>query len=626
MKLKKLLSIVTASAVAIVYMCSAAITSFADPAHCNIIEALKESGYANFTDFINDFSNGSADPVCTIKAVNGSLPTKITYDQLKALGNRTLTLKIEDPWTSVTYSAIIDGSQVTTALKDLEVNFALDFDPTPNELRLYAYTYVNSDIGLPITYKIEYASWSTLITQSGIPLSIDAIDCISIKDNSQKISTEYPDANVKFLITDICRTGVYFEESGANTDWITKKEAVAYAKALLLKQIGLTEAQINGTDSNFTSLKNYFDEAVKAAKEEINNETATNYVDKDSIDDMIDAYLAKDANKVKLAEAVIATKQLEDKIADEISEVLGGEITVLEQKTLVQYIKDSVSEEVISQIGTYETPSNLIVSTVNKAVDTAVASKVEVLKNDILNAITGGQTVADFVASLKGEQGEQGEQGVPGTAGENFEEWVVRRYGSEENFIQYIVSRVSMGVNDGKSAYELAVDNGYIGTLTEWLDSLKGEDGKSAYQIAVDLGFEGSEEEWLETLGSDDERDVIETEEEENEGEVPEEENEEADDSIFGDDGEDYVEDEVNGTYEDLEDYEDEEGPDPDSEPVEEPPYEDDYSDDVTLDDDAPQKYPFNPSTGVTLGILLPVAAIGSILLVKKGKRKRGRR
>ena len=30
---------------------------------------------------------------------------------------------------------------------------------------------------------------------------------------------------------------------------------------------------------------------------------------------------------------------------------------------------------------------------------------------------------------------------------------------------------------DGKSAYELAVDNGYSGTIQQWLDSLKGQDG-----------------------------------------------------------------------------------------------------------------------------------------------------
>lgn len=75
---------------------------------------------------------------------------------------------------------------------------------------------------------------------------------------------------------------------------------------------------------------------------------------------------------------------------------------------------------------------------------------------------------------------------------------------------------------DGKSAYELAKADGYTGTLTEWLASLKGEQGpagakgekgndgsagatgpagKSAYELAVDNGFSGTEAEWLKSLG-----------------------------------------------------------------------------------------------------------------------------
>lgn len=84
--------------------------------------------------------------------------------------------------------------------------------------------------------------------------------------------------------------------------------------------------------------------------------------------------------------------------------------------------------------------------------------------------------------------------------------------------------------NDGKnglSAYELAVQEGFVGTLAEWLISLKGSDGKdgtngkdgsngidgkdgadgkngadgkSAYIIAVEHGFSGTETEWLESL------------------------------------------------------------------------------------------------------------------------------
>ena len=62
------------------------------------------------------------------------------------------------------------------------------------------------------------------------------------------------------------------------------------------------------------------------------------------------------------------------------------------------------------------------------------------------------------------------------------------------------------------SAYELAVQNGFTGTLTEWLESLKGADGingtngkngkngLSAYDIAVKNGFVGTESEWLDSV------------------------------------------------------------------------------------------------------------------------------
>lgn len=55
----------------------------------------------------------------------------------------------------------------------------------------------------------------------------------------------------------------------------------------------------------------------------------------------------------------------------------------------------------------------------------------------------------------------------------------------------------------GYSAYEIAVQNGFVGTEQEWLDSLVGPEGdlgpegKSAYQVAVDNGYEGTEEQWV---------------------------------------------------------------------------------------------------------------------------------
>ena len=98
---------------------------------------------------------------------------------------------------------------------------------------------------------------------------------------------------------------------------------------------------------------------------------------------------------------------------------------------------------------------------------------------------------------------------------------------------------------DGKSAFEIAVEHGFVGTETEWLESLKGvdgkdgcdgrngvdvlpgkdgkdgadglpgrdgingSDGKSAYIIAVEHGFTGTENEWLQSLKGADGRDGI---------------------------------------------------------------------------------------------------------------------
>jgi hypothetical protein len=56
--------------------------------------------------------------------------------------------------------------------------------------------------------------------------------------------------------------------------------------------------------------------------------------------------------------------------------------------------------------------------------------------------------------------------------------------------------------DDGASAYQLAVKNGFVGTEAQWLASLKvkGDQGDSAYQVAVANGFTGDEAAWLLSL------------------------------------------------------------------------------------------------------------------------------
>ena len=116
---------------------------------------------------------------------------------------------------------------------------------------------------------------------------------------------------------------------------------------------------------------------------------------------------------------------------------------------------------------------------------------------------------------------------------------------------QQLLQKISEKGKDGKSAYEIAVEHGFVGTETEWLESLKGvdgkdgvngkngcdgrngvdglpgkdgksgadglpgrdgidgTDGKSAYIIAVEHGFTGTENEWLQSLKGADGKDGI---------------------------------------------------------------------------------------------------------------------
>ena len=59
---------------------------------------------------------------------------------------------------------------------------------------------------------------------------------------------------------------------------------------------------------------------------------------------------------------------------------------------------------------------------------------------------------------------------------------------------------ITLGLNvgsEGKSAYEVAVENGYEGTEKEWVESLKGPAGQSAYETYQAAGGLQSEEEFF---------------------------------------------------------------------------------------------------------------------------------
>lgn len=77
----------------------------------------------------------------------------------------------------------------------------------------------------------------------------------------------------------------------------------------------------------------------------------------------------------------------------------------------------------------------------------------------------------------------------------------VAKYGSNDTPVK-VTANVLEGLkgDTGLSAYELAVRDGYQGTLQEWLKSIVGKDGADAYEVAKKAGYTGSREEWLKTL------------------------------------------------------------------------------------------------------------------------------
>lgn len=147
-------------------------------------------------------------------------------------------------------------------------------------------------------------------------------------------------------------------------------------------------------------------------------------------------------------------------------------------------------------------------------------------------------SIADYLESLKGERGSQG---LTGDKGDPFK--IVKSYdsvlemeadfsGSDVQTYEFVMistpnvndpdnsklymkeplswayvtdlsDAVGISGEDGKSAYDLAVETGFVGSVQDWLDSLNGDEGLngiSAYEEWVVAGNNGTKEEFLESL------------------------------------------------------------------------------------------------------------------------------
>lgn len=133
-----------------------------------------------------------------------------------------------------------------------------------------------------------------------------------------------------------------------------------------------------------------------------------------------------------------------------------------------------------------------------------------------------GERGADGAVGAKGEKGDTGERGPQGQRGETGQQGLQGIQGpigpagpkgdtgpkGADGLQGPIGPQGLQGERgqDGKSAYEVAVANGFVGNQAQWLWSLRGgegergRDGKSAYEIAGGEVYFSSEQEWVKSL------------------------------------------------------------------------------------------------------------------------------
>ena len=146
-----------------------------------------------------------------------------------------------------------------------------------------------------------------------------------------------------------------------------------------------------------------------------------------------------------------------------------------------------------------------------------------VQQNDYVQSVTpvteGGKTIGYTITFTKSKpitiyHGKDGEKGDTGATGNDGHTPVIGVKQDSDGIYYWTLDGLwltdkqtgdkikTQGTNgsNGQSAYELAVEKGYTGTLDEWLEALKGSNGLSAYELAVEKGYQGTQEEWLESL------------------------------------------------------------------------------------------------------------------------------
>ena len=136
------------------------------------------------------------------------------------------------------------------------------------------------------------------------------------------------------------------------------------------------------------------------------------------------------------------------------------------------------------------------VQTIDIVVDALRADIIEAMKPEVGSYVD--QILADDPERFKGEKGDKF------TVNDFTEEEWASLKGEDGNSLTFEqLNTEQQEALRGHSAYQVAVNEGFEGTVEDWFATFKGDKGDtgdSAYEEAVKNGFEGSEAEWLESL------------------------------------------------------------------------------------------------------------------------------
>lgn len=160
-----------------------------------------------------------------------------------------------------------------------------------------------------------------------------------------------------------------------------------------------------------------------------------------------------DSINAEIAKIKADIAKLDPDVVQQKVDTLEGKVNTA--VSTVNNLKTDVDSAVSSANSASQSAQNAAAQVANKAdityVDNAIAA-IELTpgpKGDKGDAFTYDDFTPEQLAALKGVDGKDGQNGKDGTDGQN-------------------------GV-DGKSAFEIAKENGFVGTEAEWLESLKGE-------------------------------------------------------------------------------------------------------------------------------------------------------